>query len=1094
MKRIRVFFFGVIICVIPVTVLSQIEDKRFNHLSIQDGLSQSTVQAIHQDSYGYLWIGTQDGLNRYNGYDFSVYKSNPEDTGSITDNNIRVIYEDSGNTLWIGTHTNGLMKYNRDQDRFSNYVAIDDEWGGETLSDNTVWDIHEDSEGLFWIATAFGLNLMNRESETFIRIMSDNDDESTLSNNTVTKLFEDRNGTVWVGTYDGFNRYNRETNRFKRYQTFVEGDDRRSIGTVREIYQDSKGTMWIGTEDQGLFSFNPEEESFKQFIHDPANPNSLSGNAIFSILEDSHGNFWIGTGNDGLNIMDKEAGLFYRYQASSENPHSISNNGIIKVYESREEIIWFGTFAGGLNFYELSDQHFTHYQNDPINTNSISHNVVQSIQEIDQDEIWIGTDGGGLNIFNPVNETFTRFGTDRNNPSNPTSEVILDIHASDSKVYLATYGSGVDIYDSASGTFDNIRQKPETPQSLSSNYVFDIFESRDGHLWFSTNHGGVTEYDPVNEHFTHYQSNPDNYEDPESLQNNDARIVYEDGLGDIWIGTYAGVIHRLNRESGQIDAFDINANGLFYASLVQTIYENDRNQLLFGTGGGGLLRFDRNLNQVIPVATTDQSLPNNVIHTILEDKNGYLWLSTNNGLTRLNPDTDEYQNFNLEHGLGIREYNPRSGTIDRNGYIYFGGTNGFIRFHPDSIHSDSSAHPVVLTQLLLFNEPVDIGEDSPLTKHISVADKIILPYNSRVLSIDYVALNYNSIKGNQFAYRLLGFEENWNEVGNQRRATYTNLSPGEYVFQVRSTNNGGVWSDEYRSLTIQITPPFWMTYWFIGLILLIITVAVMSVYRYRMTKNRIERIALERVIMDRTKELRRSNETKNRLFSIIAHDLRNYASSIIGLATLLKESSLEDNLEEMKEYTTHLETTSIQFDDFLKNLLEWARYQTDKIKFEPKIFEVEQVISEVLNQAKPNANNKRIKLDMDIENGLEAYADSNLFAIVIFNLVNNAIKFSHKESKIEVFGKQFEKNEIEITVRDYGVGMTKDSVQKLLSDGQTFTNEGTSGEKGTGLGFDLCKDFIGKNGGQLSVESEPGKGTTVRFTLPMNEKGLNKTD
>ncbi len=460
-----------------------------------------------------------------------------------------------------------------------------------------------------------------------------------------------------------------------------------------------------------------------------------------------------------------------------------------------------------------------------------------------------------------------------------------------------------------------------------------------------------------------------------------------------------------------------------------------------------------------------------------------IWLSTNNGISRLNPETGDFSNLNNDHGLNTREFNPRSGIIHSSGNIYFGSISGFTRFHPDSIRIDESTHPVILTELLLFNRPVPIGEESPLNEHISELSEISLSHNSSVITIGYTVLNYSHHKGNQFAYRLLGFEEDWNYVGDQRRATYTNLSPGDYEFQVMSANNFGHWNEELTTLTIHIIPPFWSTIWFIGLMIIFVTGVSMWTYRYRMNLVRVERIRLEKKIRERTKELQRSNNTKDKLFSIIAHDLRNYAGSITGLATLINDNSQNDNFEEMKEYTEMLEKASFQFDDFLKNLLEWARYQTNKIKIEPKVFLLEDVVNHVVDQSSPNLKSKKIEIKVYIEDDLRVYADPNLFAIAIFNLINNAIKFSHPKGLIEIRGKSVGGKRAEVSVQDYGVGMTKDSVEKLLKDGETFTKTGTSGEKGTGLGFDLCKDFVDKNGGSIKVESKVGEGTTIRFTI-----------
>lgn len=1067
---------------LPIDGIGQDMDKRFHHITIEDGLSQSSIQAILQDSRGFMWFGTEDGLNRYDGYNFTIYKTVAGDPNSLSDNNITALFEDSKERIWIGTQSGGLVQYDRKKDRFTTYTGVDDDERWQTLSSNTIWTIEEDQDGLIWVGTSFGLNLLDSETGRFHRIFSE-DEEVTLSGNYISTLFVDESGTLWVGTNNGLNKLDRVNGGFTRYQTAQTEGGTVSLGMIRTLYEDKRGNFWVGTEEQGLFLFDVENESFVRYAHEPRNPNSISGNAIFSIAEDNSGNLWVGTGSDGVNIMDRDEEVFYRYRQRNENISSINSDSITQVYVSSEGVVWIGTFAAGLNVHDLEERFFNHFVNNPTNVNSLSNNIVQSIEEGPNGVLWVGTDGGGLNLFDPVTEEFNRIPSDPGESQYPSSDVILDIHRTESGMWLGTYGGGVDFYDFESQTFRNFTAEPGNLQSLSSNYVYTINESQDGNLWFSTNAGGIMEFDPESEQFRHFRLFQESPDEPLTLRNDDTRIAYEDSNGAIWMGTFGGLIHRYVRGEENIAVYNINESNDYSASLIQAILEDKNGTLWLGSRGGGLLQYDSESDRIVPYATIDQGLPNNSIHTLLQDSNGMIWIATNNGISRLNPETGEFSNLNNNHGLNTREFNPRSGTIHSNGNIYLGSIFGFIGFHPDSIRIDETTHPVILTELLLFNRPVPIGEDSPLKEHISELSEISLSHKSSVITIGFTALNYSHHKGNQFAYRLLGFEEEWNFVGDQRRTTYTNLSPGEYEFQVMSANNFGIWNEELTTLTIQIIPPFWRTIWFMILMAVIILGVSMSTYSYRMNLVRIEKIRLEKKIRERTKELRRSNSTKDKLFSIIAHDLRNYAGSITGLASIINDNSQSGNFEEMKEYTEMLEKTTFQFDDFLKNLLEWARYQTDKIKIEPKVFLLEEVIKHVVDQSYPNANGKGIEIRIYIEENIKVYADPNLFAIAMFNLINNAIKFSYPKEKIEIRGKSIGSNRVEISVQDYGVGMTKESVEKLLKDGESFTREGTSGEKGTGLGFDLCKDFVVKNGGTINIESKVGEGTTIRFTI-----------
>jgi ligand-binding sensor domain-containing protein/signal transduction histidine kinase len=1075
---------------LSIEVEAQGVDKRFNHITIEDGLSQSSVRAILQDSKGFMWFGTEDGLNRYDGHDFTVFKTVAGNPNSLSDNNINTLFEDSKQRIWIGTQSGGLTLYDWKKNQFTNYTVIDDQEHRQQLSSNTIWAITEDHEGLIWVGTSSGLNLFDPVSGRFHQIFSDSE-EGSLSGNHISNLFVDNDGVLWVGTNNGLNKMDREGGGFKQFQTAEIGSSTVLLGMIRSIYQDYRGSLWIGTDDQGLFLLDDENELFTRYVHEPGNPNSISGNAVFSVLEDDIGNLWVGTGNDGINIFDRDNEIFHRYQQSSADPYSISTDSINEIYKSKEGIIWIGTFAGGINFYNLEERFFNHFVNDPGNVNSLSNNIVQSIREGPEGTLWIGTDGGGLNQFDPVSEEFKRIPSIPGNNQTPSSNIILDIERTESGMWLATYGGGVDFFNFDTQQYRNFSAEPANLQRLSSPDVFTINKSRDGNLWFSTNGGGISELEPVEERFRHFRLFQDKPDEPYTLRNDDARIAFEESNGDIWMGTHGGLIHRYVRGDMNIKVYSINEHNHYSASLVQTILEDENGTLWFGSRGGGLLRYDRELDRVIPYATTDDGLPSNIIHTLLRDHHGMIWMSTNNGISRLNPAISEFSNLNVEHGLHTREFKPRSGTVHSDGTIYFGTVSGLIRFHPDNLRIDETTYPVILTELLLFNRRVLIGDDSPLNEFISELSEISLSHGNSVITIGYTSLNFRRLKGDQFAYRLLGFEEDWNFVGGQRRATYTNLSPGKYEFQVMSANNYGIWNEDYSALTIIIVTPFWRTWWFMVLMILLILLVSIEFYRYRMNLIRTEQIRLEKKIMERTKELLKSNSTKDKLFSIIAHDLRNYATSIIGLSALINENSKEGNFEEIKGYAEMLEKAAYQFHDFLKNLLEWARYQTDKIKIEPKVFSLEDVVSHVAEQSGPNANSKGIDIKVYIEEDLKVFADPNLFAIAMFNLINNAVKFSHPKGRIEVRGKTIGSNRVEISVQDYGVGMTEESVEKLLAGGQAFTKQGTAGEKGTGLGFDLCKDFVEKNGGSIKIDSKVGEGTTVRFTLSKDKTGDN---
>lgn len=1064
----------------PLLLWGQAGEVQFNHLTIEEGLSQSTVEAIAQDSIGYMWFGTNDGLNRYDGLNFKIYKNSPSDPYTISDNDIRVIYEDHEHTLWIGTQSRGLNRYDRNKDRFVRYGGEPD--AGQTLSANTIWSLLEDSRGDFWVGTAYGLNRMDRTSETFERIFSEPDDLQTLTNNQINLMHEDSEGVLWIGTENGINRFDREDESFTRFLNDTAVGSRVSSQIIRVIYEDQSGVLWVGTEEGHIYFFSRADDEFQRLDSNSASQFENTLSSVEDILEDHHGNLWFGTASHGIHIYDPDQNIISRYQSDLTNPASLNSNLITSLYQSRDNTIWIGTFNEGVNYVEASPKKFVHYKNEPINPNSLSNNTVRALLEDRQGIIWIGTDGGGLNRYNPETYSFDHFRNDPDSNSGLSSDVILDLHETNHGIWLATYGGGVDLINPKSGELiKNYQNDTANSQSLSSNFVFVINETSDGKLWFGTNWGGISILDPDRGTFIRHISDTDNPENPETVGNNDIREIYEDSRGDIWVGAYGEILSRYSKENGLFHKYDINTNEQYFASIVHLVFEDSKDRLWFGTRGGGLLILDRETDQ-LQAFTTQDGLPSNTIHAIEEDDAGYLWLSTNNGISRFHPERFEFKNFQIQDGLQSREFSPRASAKARNGYIYFGGLNGFNRFHPEQVEEDTTVQPILLTDLLLFNKSVHVGEESELKKPIDLIDELVLDYNQSVITFEYTTLDFNSRKANSFAYMLEGFEDDWNYVGEQRRATYTNLNPGKYTFRVKAANNDRVWKKAGVSLPLIIKPPFWMTGWFISLMILLTVLVIVLTVQFRIKSIQSRNKWLKKRIAERTEELRISNSTKDKLFSIIAHDLNNVAAGQVGLTDLLKLSIRDGDIETSKEYVRYLDQSSNQFVSMLQNLLQWARAQTGKIQYSPKWFNLQSVANEVLSQEQAKAVNKGISLELSIDDRIELFADMDMIALVLRNLINNALKFTHNGGTVQLSASVMDEW-IELSVTDNGLGMDEEAVQQLMSEEGHLTTQGTSNEKGTGLGFSLCQDFVKRNGGNLFVESQKGKGTNISFRI-----------
>jgi ligand-binding sensor domain-containing protein/signal transduction histidine kinase len=827
-----------------IVISSRLNAQRlkFKHLTTEDGLSQSTIACILQDSKGFIWFGTQDGLNKYDGHKFTIYRHDPKDSTSIGGNSIFTIIEDSKNNLWIGTE-GGLDLYNRSENIFYHYKY--EENNPNSLSNNEIYYIFEDSQKNLWIGTnGGGLNLLDRENERFICYKHDENNPNSLSSNDIYTIFEDSRKNLWIGSWHGdLDLFNTENNTFHHYYY---KNKKLSDNIIRDIMEDKDGNILIGTHGDGLYKMfltKNGEYKFSRYIHNSKNINSLSGNAVFTVLEDSQGRLWIGTENEGLNLYNRENNKFVHYKTDVFDNKSISHNSIWSLYEDKTGNIWIGTFAGGINMIPRYGGYFNHYKLIPGKKGSLSNNAVTSFFEDSKNNFWVGTDGGGLNLFNREKGTFIHYDTHN---SNIASDAILSIYE-DSKgnLWIGTWGGGLNLFDRKNGKF--IQYTKESHQ-LSENNIFSILEDKNEVLWVGVHWGGISYFDRNLNRFINYT--PRN----SALIDDRVRVIIEDKYGYLWVGSDLGIsVFDPKMKTFATYCHDEDKEKSISKGRVMSIIETDDSTLWIGTTGG-LNKFNRKLQNFTSYQVKD-GLPNDAIKGIIEDENGCLWLSTNRGLSRLNPKTGIFKNYDVSDGLQANEFYQCSYYKSNEGELFFGGVNGFSLFNPKDIINNPYIPPIVITGFQIFNKSVKISKNSPLKTHISEAKSIRLSYKHSVLTFEFTALNYISSDKNQYRYKLEGFDQDWNYVGSKNNATYTNLDPGEYIFKVKGSNNDGIWNEQGTSIKIIITPPFWKTWWFQILLFMTIIMAIFSVHKIRVRNIETQRRELEIKVEERTHQL-----------------------------------------------------------------------------------------------------------------------------------------------------------------------------------------------------------------------------------------------
>jgi len=817
----------------------------FERLSIEQGLSQSIVERIVQDHQGFLWFCTEDGLNRYDGYSFLVLRKDPANPDSLSHNHARTALVDRQGRLWVGTFNGGLNRYDPKTGHVVRYLH--DPARPDSLSYDVVTALCQDRTGALWVGTIHGLNRLpasgveaaRGQPARFEVLGHDAAAPDSLGNDTVRAICEDRAGTLWVGTDGGLNRLlPGAVPRFVRYRHDVR--DQASLGhdTVRAVIQTRDGALWVGTDGgldrldagAGTSSAAALRGGFVHYRHDPADPGSLGHDQVFALLEDRRGRLWVATNGGGLDLLDRASQRFQHFRHADSDPLSLGHDSLRSLFESADGNLWIGTYGGGISKLRQSQKAFRHVRAEPGGLNDA---IVWCFHQDGDGTLWVGTNGGGLNRRDPVSGRFTAYRARPQDPRALSRDVVRQIVPDRyGFLWIGTDGGGLCRFDRRSGQFAVFRHDPARPASLSHDEIRSLTLDQTGAIWVGTQGGGLDRFlpgpafatPPVFDHFRHDPGNP------ASLANDYIRQVLPDRAGAIWVCTYGGGLDRYDPAHGTFvhhPAVVPGANGLS-SNHTFAICEDRQGALWVATWGGGLNRFDRRTNRW-RCFTEQDGLPSMSIYGIRQDLRGDLWLSSNNGLSKLDPRSLTIRNYVVKDGLQSKEFNGGASYLSGRGELFFGGINGFNEFFPDQIVDNPHLPPVVITAFQKLNRPVRFDRPTPEVKRIE------LSYQDYVFSFEFAALDFTAPETNRYAYRLEGVDREWQYVPASRRfASYTTLAPGAYMFHVKGTNNDGIWNEAGTSVTVVITPPFWRTWWFSLLLLLAVTGLTWHLIRRRL--------------------------------------------------------------------------------------------------------------------------------------------------------------------------------------------------------------------------------------------------------------------
>lgn len=1039
----------------------------FRRLTIEDGLSQTTAQYLFQDNKGYMWIATTDGLNRYNGHEFEVYRYRDEDEKSISGNYISAINEDEYGNMWVGT-SRGLNKIDsKTKDVKVYFSGID----GCNLSDNNITEILIDSKKDIYVATTDGLNLYDKKNDNFIRVYGQEDDKNCLTSQFIFSIEEDLYGNLWAGTKSGLNRINKITGEITNY--YANGlSNSISDNYIYKLYADDKDNLWIGTYSGGLDKLNIPTNKIEHYKNDPSDESSIASNSIRYVLKDSNNIIWVAT-SAGLSRLDEKNNKFINYKSKIYDRQSLVSDNILSLVEDNSGSIWVGTYDG-ISIFNIQNS-FINYKKDPFDSNSLSDNMISGVYKDNDGLIWVGTVSDGINIIDRKNNIVNKYKSS-NDKNSLSDNNIRDITGINDEIWIATE-NGLTKYDKKNKEFSKYYHESEN--SLISNDVRSLYVDDDGELWIATA-DGVCTFDRKNT----FKSCRELF-----LKNGISETMFsgitQDKDGDIWIGSSLdGGLIRLNKDTEEIKVYknDINDKNSLSFNIIKTIAVDENNTVWVGTQHG-LNKFNRK-DETFTRYTENDGLSNNFIYGILVDDDGDLWISTNYGISKFDVGKNKFINYDITDGLQANEFNGFSYHKSYDGEMFFGGVSGLTTFYPQDLKEKSFIPSVVIGSV--YND-----EDELLD-----LDNIKLSYKSRNIRFNFFLPDYGNVKKIQYAYKLVGQDDKWTLSENRNYANYTNLESGNYTFMVRARNSTGEWSKPTSiNFTVGVKP--WkspIAYMIYLLLFFVITYIIW---------NRVK--ILDSLIEQRTNELNKkfkeneelydklikNEKYKNNYFVNLSHELRtplNVIISVEQLVTKLNEDKKHIPRDKLYYYMQTLRRNSDRLLKLINNIIDTSKIESGSYKLDIKEHDIVYLVEEVVLSMKDYIESRGIELiiDPEMEEKIIECDDSEIEKCIV-NLVGNAVKFTDVGGKIEVKIMDLG-NRVKISVKDTGVGIDEKYRDAIFDRfGQAYNNISEE-NGGSGLGLTLTKQLVLLHNGEIYVESEVNKGSEFTIILPVKQR------
>lgn len=1060
--------------------ITEAQQNEFNfvNFSSNNGLSSNNINSIIKDRYGYMWFATEDGLNRFDGVNFTVYNHKELDTNSIGTNQLQTIYEDPQGNLWVGTNRT-LSLYDRQKDCFHNF---------NIANGTAVRAICSDGAGHLWIGSYAGLIFYDPVRRTAKYYTEDSTRPGHLLSNTVMCVFKDSGGRLWVGGNTGLYLYQPATDDFKRFSNNPADPASISDNVIKAIAEDGSGHLWFGTNDGGLDLLQADGMHFRRFKSSKTDPHSLSSNRIYSIKPDNNGELWIGT-EEGLNIFDPYTAGVRRITVNLRNKYSLKGRAVRTIFIDKSGIYWVGTVQGGVNKYDKNLAFFNLVQYNPFDPMGLSSSRITSFAEARDGDVYVGMDGGGVNLLHRKTGLFEHLCISGAGKDNDLAVLALGLAGND--LWITTYQKGVYVLDIRNNAVRHYT-KGNGPRDLPTDDVFCVKEDKAGHIWLGTNGKGLCMYDPGTGIFHRFEHVCIDGSPTKLLSAGFIRAIEQDGAGNMLIGTVGNGVALFDPLRNTCRVFNRATTRLPLDEAI-SLHVAGSGILWAGTPSGGLCRLDYRNNRFTNYSER-QGLANAVIYKILGDDAGKLWVSTNKGISCFDPATSTFKNYTAGNGLQPSSFIMGAGLKAASGELFFGGIEGFNYFLPAALNDNKNVPAIAFTDLRIGGHSVVPGEDAAIKENISIAKEIRVGYKQN-FSVDFAALDYTTPHENRYMYRLDGLDASWNQLGQSRTAAFTNLYPGRYKLEVRAKNCNNAWVTLPATINIIVTPPFYLTAYAYA-VYVILAALILCGIRYRgirKLKNKFaleqERLRMRQMMEQERREAERLHEfdqLKIKFLTNLSHEFRTPISLIMGPLENLGEKEAD---ADKQRQLTMVKRNARRLLNLVNQLLDFRKLEDHELKLNCDEADIVAFLKETAESFRDIAERKQIRFSF--ESGLEQFHtifDRDKMERIVFNLLGNAFKFTGKNGEVNLAIRQgTTPGDMVIVVSDTGIGLSAEEQHHIFDRFFQGNAHASIMNQGSGIGLSITKEFVRLHGGTITVYSEPGNGSMFTIHLPLEQ-------